>query len=85
LLVKAWISASENTITGVHQNINTIWDSVLQSHNVFKKQHEDNMFREKEREKFQMRNMTNSVSWASFMEGSSDEVNDEAILLPVQN
>jgi hypothetical protein len=31
LLSKAWISALENTITGVHQKINTFWDSVLQS------------------------------------------------------
>lgn len=85
LLSKAWIAASENTITGVHQKLNTFWDSVLQSYNVFKKQHEEYMEREKERDKFRMRNLNNSVNRAVFMESDSDEDNDEVFLLPVQN
>jgi hypothetical protein len=62
LLSKAWISASENTITGVHQKINTFWDSVLQSYNIFKQQHDDYMGREKQIDKFRMRTLMNSVS-----------------------
>jgi hypothetical protein len=82
LLSKAWISASENTITGVHQKMNTFWDSVLHSYNIFKQQHDDYMAREKEIDKFRMRNMMNSVSRASDF---PDEDMDEAIQLPVRN
>jgi hypothetical protein len=32
LLSTAWISVSENTLTGVNQKINTFWESVLKSY-----------------------------------------------------
>jgi len=41
LLSKAWISASENSIVGVHKKMKTFWDSVLQYSNVFKRQHDE--------------------------------------------
>jgi hypothetical protein len=82
LLSKAWISASENTLTGVHQKMNTFWDSVLQSYNIFKQQHDDYMAKEKQIDKFRMRTLMNSVSRASDF---PDEDMDEAIQLPMRN
>jgi hypothetical protein len=64
LLSKAWILASENSLVGVHQKMNTFWESVLQRYNVFKQQHDDYMVREKEKDNFRIRNLNR----AAFME-----------------
>jgi hypothetical protein len=41
LLSKAWISASENTLTGVSQKMTIFWDSVLKAYNALKEQREE--------------------------------------------
>jgi hypothetical protein len=81
LLSKAWILASENSLVGVHQKMNTFWESVLQRYNVFKQQHDDYMVREKEKDNFRIRNLNR----AAFMEENIPEVAEDVPLLPVRN
>jgi hypothetical protein len=83
LLSKAWISASENTLVGVNQKISTFWESVLQAYNTFKVQHEDYMQRQREKEKFTMRNFRRSVG-GNDSDSDSDE-DEDVYQLPARN
>jgi hypothetical protein len=78
LLSKAWISASENILFGVNQKISTFGESVLQAYNTFKVQHEDYIQRQREKEKFTMRNLHRSV-------GGNDYEDEDVYQLPAQN
>jgi hypothetical protein len=72
---------SENSLVGVHQKMNTFWESVLQRYNVFKQQHDDYMVREREKDNFHIRNLNR----AAFMEDNIPEVAKDIPLLPVRN
>jgi hypothetical protein len=86
LLSKAWISASENMLTGAHQKINTLWDSVLKSYNVLKEQHEQYMQTEKDKDQFQrnrVRSTLGSMGIDIFEDSPSED--SEVFQLPTQN
>jgi hypothetical protein len=86
LLSKAWISASENMLTEVHQKINTFWDSVLKSYTVLKEQHEQYMQKEKDEDRFRcnsVRSTLGSMSIDIFEDSSSED--SEVFQLPTRN
>lgn len=86
LLSKAWISASENTLTGVSQKITTFWDSVLKAYNVFKEQHEQYLQRQKDKERFRLKNLRNSLASNDFDSSEESDNNmEDSVTLPVRN
>jgi hypothetical protein len=66
LLSKAWISASENSLTGVSQKITTFWDSVFKAYNTLKQQHEEYMQWQKEKKEFGMKMLCNNSLGSKF-------------------
>jgi hypothetical protein len=52
LLSRAWISAPEKTLTGINQKINIFWELVLKSYNILKEQHEQDIQKERDRDRF---------------------------------
>jgi hypothetical protein len=86
LLSKAWISASENMLTGAHQKINTFWDSVLKSYNVLKEQHKQYMQKEKDKDRFRhnsVRSTLGSMGIDIFEDSPSED--SELFQLPTRN
>jgi hypothetical protein len=86
LLVKAWISASENMLTGVNQKINTFFDSVLKSYNMLKEQHEQYMQKEKDIDRFQcnsIQSFLGSIGIDIFIDSPGDDA--EVFQLPTRN
>jgi hypothetical protein len=81
LLSKAWISASENTLTGVSQKITTFWD-----YNIFKEQHEQYLQRQKDKERFRLKNLCNSLASNDFDSSEESDNNmEDSVTLPVRN
>jgi hypothetical protein len=86
LLSKAWISASENMLTGVHQKINTFWDSVLKSYTVLKEQHDQYMQKERDKDRFRrnsVRSTLGSMGIDVFEDSPSED--SEVFQLPTRN
>jgi hypothetical protein len=83
LLSKAWISASENTLTGVSQKLTTFWDSVFKAYNTLKQQHEQYMQWQKAKDSFRLRNLRNNLAGTGL--DSSDDTDDDATELPARN
>lgn len=81
LLSKAWISASENTLTGVSQKITTFWDSVFKAYNTLKQQHEEYMQWQKEKKEFGMKKLCNNSVGSKF--DSSDDT-DGSVMTPTK-
>jgi hypothetical protein len=65
LLSKAWISALENTLTGVSQKLTTFWDLVFKAYNTLKQQHDEYMQRQKAKDDFIQRNLCNNLAGIS--------------------
>jgi hypothetical protein len=84
LLCKAWISASENTLTGISQKLTTFWDSVFKAYNTLKQQHDEYMQRQKAKDDFVQRNLCNNLTGISF-DSSCFDTDDDATQLPHRN
>jgi len=70
-------------LVGVNQKISTFGESVLQAYNTFKVQHEDYNQRQREKEKFTMRNLHRSVGGNDY-DSDSDE-DEDVYQLPARN
>ncbi len=84
LLSKAWISASENTLTGVSQKLTTFWDSVFKAYNTLKQQPDEYMQRQKAKDDFVQRNLCNNLAGVSF-DSSCFDTDDDVTQLPHRN
>jgi len=68
LLSKAWVSASENALTGAYQKVNTFWESVLKAYNVLKDQHDEYQERQEQKSQFRKQNLKHAVQKIGILE-----------------